>query len=112
MVGAQGTGGMGTIKPLRNKRFSHWNLLLTGLSDLSQHLFSGAVVVGGADPHAEVLAARHASHCTAVGGGGAVIGMARVPLRLHRIGNSSKCRIPGCDQHLRLTLSSCFYVCW
>lgn len=100
------------IKLLTIKRFSHWNLLRTSLSDLSQHLFGGAVVVGGADPHAEVLTARHASHCTAVGGGGAVIGLASVSLRLHCIGNSSKGRIPGCDQHLRLTLSACFDVCW
>lgn len=112
LVGAQGTAGMGTIKSLPNKRVCHHTLLRTGLANLSQHLFSGAVVIGGADPHAELLTACHAGHCTAVGGGRAVIGLSSVSLRLHSIRNSSEGRVPGCDQHLRVTLSSCLYVCW
>lgn len=112
LVGVQGTGGMGTIKLLPNKRVCHHSLLRTGLSNLSQDLFSGAVVIGGADPHAEVLTARHAGHCTAVGGGRAVIGLSSVSLRLHGIRNSSEGGVPACDQHLRVTLSYCLYVCW
>lgn len=106
--------GMGWIKPLTNKRFSLslLTLLRTGLCGLSQHLFGGAVVVGGADPHAEVLAARHASHCTAVGVRRAVVGLSGVALHLHCVRNSSKSSVPGCDQHVRMTLSSCFYICW
>lgn len=87
-------------------------LLHTGLGNLSQHLFSGAVVIGGADPHAEVLTTRHAGHCTAVGGGRADVGLSSVSLHLHSIGNGSEGRVPGCDQHVRLTLRSCLYVCW
>lgn len=112
LVGAQGTGGMGIIKSLPNKGVCHHTLLRTSLGNISQHLFSGAVVIGGADPHAEVLTALHAGHCTAVGGGRAVMGVSSVSLHLHSIRNSSEGRVPGCDQHLRVTLSSCLYVCW
>lgn len=112
LVGAQGTAGMGTIKSLPNKQVCPRTRLHTGLGNLSQHLFSGAVVIGGADPHAEVLTARHSVHCTAVGGGCTVIGFSSVSLRLQSIRNSSKGRVPGCDQHLRVTLSSRMYVCW
>lgn len=84
----------------------------TSLSSFSQHLVSGAVVIGGDDPHTEVLTTWHPGHRTAVGGGGAVVGFSGVPLCFYSVGKSSSGGVPGCDQHVRVTLSSCLYVCW
>lgn len=65
------------------------NVSHTSLSHLSQHPVSGAIVIGGSDPHAEVLPARHPGDGTAVGGGAAVVGFSSVPLCLHSVGQSS-----------------------
>lgn len=69
----------------------------TSLSNFSQHLVSGAVVIGGSDPHSEVFTTRHPGHRTAVGGGGAVVGVASVPLCFYSVGKSSSSSVPGCD---------------
>lgn len=79
-------------------------MLHTRLSDLSQHLVGGACVTRGCDPNAEVLAARHTSHGTAVGGRAAVVGFSSVALRLHSVRQSSGSRVPGRDQHVSVTL--------
>lgn len=84
----------------------------TSLSNFSQHPVGGTLVIGGDDPNTEVFAAWHSGDRTAVGGGGAVEGFSSVPLCLNSVGERSRCRVPGCDQHLRVTLSRCLYVRW
>lgn len=84
----------------------------TSLSSWSQHIASGAVVIGGNNPHAEKLATRYTGNFTAIVWGGAFVQFPVVPHGFHVVEKSSCRRLPGCDEFSSVTVSSCPDVCW
>lgn len=85
-------GVQGTVKEIhyisaitdQEEKISHFKKVpvRTGLSRFYQHSVSGAVIVGGNNPHAELFSTWHTGDFTSIVWGGAVVGFSVVPFSI------------------------------